>query len=162
MKKILFFLLVAGMAACANNADGEQTETTTKNPQGLEMETYNTILDRHDEIMPRMGNLRQLAKKLTEWKKDAPAEKQAAVESTIAIIEDAEESMMTWMQELGPSNPVKLRETKSHEEIMNQLAIQEEQAASVEKKFSEAFEAAEELLKDRADTKGISLTPQRN
>ncbi|MFZ1703596.1 MAG: hypothetical protein WAT79_04580 [Saprospiraceae bacterium] len=57
---------------------------------------YNEVMAIHDEVMPQMGPMNKLKKKLKTLKEENPESKDVIL-STIVLLENADEGMMDWM-----------------------------------------------------------------
>ena len=83
MNRILLFIIFGLLVACKNK--GTSTES---------QKLYQEIMDIHDEVMPKMGNLRRLSKSL---KKIESFETNVNIQKSLAELDEAHESMMSWM-----------------------------------------------------------------
>ncbi len=97
----------------------------------------------HDEVMPRMSDIVRLKGSLKEMPTDSINEMEAKTAHT--QLEKAEDAMMDWMNKFTP--PGKLRETKSHEEIMDYLQNEKLEITKVRDAMNSSIEAAEQFLK---------------
>ncbi len=91
---------------------------------------YKVVMDIHDEVMPEMGTLRSLAKKieakadsLDSVSVDSPAPK--AMKDAVEDLKKANESMMVWMRQFE-----QLEQGTPHDEAMKYL---EEQKILIQK-----------------------------
>lgn len=68
---------------------------------------YDQVMDIHDEVMPKMDELYQLKKGIQEKlvaTDSAQTEKRQQLETTIHLLDSANEAMMVWMREFNPPN----------------------------------------------------------
>ncbi|HFA47584.1 MAG TPA: hypothetical protein ENJ95_01045 [Bacteroidetes bacterium] len=140
MKKLLttvsMFFLLAFFACNSDNADHLS-----------ENELRDKIMAVHDEVMPKMGEIHNLGKKLKQLSKTQLADEDGAsktIVSAIEYLEKADDGMMDWMGDF--KQPSKLRGNKSHEEIMAYLNGQLKQVNQVKKDINGSIEKAKELL----------------
>jgi len=100
-KRILFMALaVTAFAACS----GEKQETEEDNTEALK----NDVMGIHDEVMPKMGEVTKLkndilkeAEKLAE---EGEEEASNRLKTLAAELEEAGNSMMTWMRQYKPND----------------------------------------------------------
>lgn len=92
------------VAACGNpNRDnpGSSDSDSTSGNEAL----YNSVMDIHDEVMPRTQDLYNLKKKLQDQISANPglsAEEKANLEKRIANLDSVDKMMMDWMHEFSP------------------------------------------------------------
>lgn len=101
---------------------------------------WSAMMKIHDEVMPKTSEIVSL---YTELKKIDPQkitdnEKTAEVQTTIIALEEAEEAMFAWMNEL--KNLKVLRLQKNHEEIMSYLAQETQIIESISNQMIAALE----------------------
>jgi hypothetical protein len=100
--KIAFIVLLGSLVACDKK----------------EKPLYDQVMDIHDEVMPKVGDLYKKRKHLQDSitkTADMPAEKRAEFEKTIQTLETAEKSMMDWMHNFNPPEPT---EKKAYQKYM--------------------------------------------
>lgn len=102
----------------------------------------NEVFAIHDAVMPRMSEIVKLKGKLRELPMDTTNE--AVMRAAISQLEKAEEGMMDWMNKF--TQPEKLRETKSHEEIMQYLSAEKNTISQVRDDMNNSIQVAERLL----------------
>jgi high-affinity Fe2+/Pb2+ permease len=64
---------------------------------------YEEVMKVHDEVMPKMNDIYKLKKELSKKAETATAAEKKKLEETIAALDSASESMMTWMHEFNPT-----------------------------------------------------------
>lgn len=137
---LLFLVSFLFLTACGSN--GTSTEELSKNEQLRE-----EIIEAHDEVMPKMGELKSLEKKAIE----AAEELQAAdpvdtnqVEALKALaydLNEAHEAMFVWMRQYEVEDG-----ERSEEELKSYLDDQLEKVNEVNVKVKDALKKAGELL----------------
>lgn len=95
-------MLFGVLAACGKSGqDGTSTDPQTgRTNQRL----YNEAIDIHDEVMPKMGSLMSLKRKLKDTL-DTPGlteAQQKDFETRIQLLDSAYQSMMEWMRGVYP------------------------------------------------------------
>lgn len=66
---------------------------------------YDQVMDIHDEVMPKMGDIYKLKKSFRDSianTADMTEEKKAEIEQLIQQLDSANSSMMVWMREFNP------------------------------------------------------------
>lgn len=103
----------------------------------------------HDEVMPKMGDLRKARKSLeslaASMRSDTTSIARVQDLTARAIeIEVANEAMMAWMRQY---NPEIMTDGTPHEEVMNYLNEQKDAIEKVRDQMNQALSAGEEVLK---------------
>ena len=104
------------------------------------------VLDIHDEVMPKMRDIENLKKELTERQEslDSLADEQARLlEELTTQLNESGESMMDWMRNYSRE----FKEMK-HEEIMKYLEDQKEKVQEVKERVNNAIDAVHRELED--------------
>lgn len=108
---------------------------------------YDQVMEIHDEIMPKMGDIMKYKKQLKS-KMDAlvenpeeNSERIDALNQAITDLDNSHDEMMGWMREFNPDF-----ESMTSEEIMNYLDEQKVKIEQVGKVTHAALNNAEELL----------------
>ena len=99
MKKIIAILFLTGILMSCTTS----TSTTDENTKAKSETLFDEVMAAHDEVMPKMGDLRKLEKSF-EASLDSITD-QAEVEviqANIKIIQDANANMMAWMRAFKP------------------------------------------------------------
>ena len=147
MKRIIFILTLipaATLFSCQNqeqkesNMDSSAEKTEVSSESEAENILYKEVMAIHDEVMPLMGELMAMNKKV----KQEDSTSQEATELT-ANLEDANEAMMNWMRKFNPNI-----ENMTHEETMNYLEEEKKKIMEVKKKMLSAHDQASTFLQD--------------
>lgn len=105
MKNILKLLLIAVfgvLAACGKS--GKDVPSDDLVAENTNQVLYNEAMDIHDEVMPKMGNLMSLKRKLKDTL-DTPGLTEAQqndFKSRVQLLDSAQKSMMDWMHGVYP------------------------------------------------------------
>lgn len=97
---------------------------------------YKEVMAIHDEVMPLMGDLMAMNKKI----KSQDSTSQEATELSI-YLEEANESMMNWMRKFNPNI-----ENMTHEETMNYLEEEKKKIMEVREKMLSGYDKAAAFL----------------
>jgi succinate dehydrogenase flavin-adding protein (antitoxin of CptAB toxin-antitoxin module) len=130
-----FYALVL-LASCQSNDADRMAE------KALRDEIYAI----HDEVMPKTSEINRLKRQLQKWpdeKLTDPAIKNQ-VQENMALLDKADEGMMSWMNNF--KEPAKLRNSKSHEEIMVYLEAEKVTISQVKSDMLGSIESAKALL----------------
>ena len=84
MIRVLLVLFLFSTLSCTNNK-GTSTES---------QKLYEDVMTIHDEVMPEMGTIRKLSKRL---KKVDGADSNEVIQNALTRLDDAHETMMSWM-----------------------------------------------------------------
>lgn len=105
MKNILKLLLIAVfgvLAACGKS--GKDVPADDLVAENTNQVLYNEAMDIHDEVMPKMGNLMSLKRKLKDTL-DTPGLTEAQqndFKSRVQLLDSAQKFMMDWMHGVYP------------------------------------------------------------
>ncbi len=102
----------------------------------------NEVFAIHDEVMPKMADIVRLKGNLVDFKTDATNE--AEVKTALVQLENAEDAMMSWMNNFKA--PEKMRDSKSHDEIMGYLQSQKVEITKVRDTMNGSIATAERIL----------------
>ncbi len=138
------YALLAGWMLVLASCGGNKAEEQKKQQEGLAKE----VIAVHDEVMPKMGELMSLKKKV-KAKADAwaaaPAEgtdaKTAEAEEIVASLEAADKGMMDWMHEYNGGQGL-----YDHEAIMEYLRGEMEKISKVKEDMLSSMERAKAFL----------------
>ncbi|MEM6395577.1 MAG: hypothetical protein AAF741_04460 [Bacteroidota bacterium] len=142
--------------ACGDTATDAAEEVTTIGEESQEAltpaeveaegEAYKAMVDAHDRVMPRMGEIAQAQIQLrdlmnNEDTTDRFREKAKTLNDGLESIHDG---MMEWMP-AAMVIPDDLRKSKNHEEILAHYAAYDEEMEDMETKLNTYLHSAEEL-----------------
>lgn len=103
--KNLFVILIFSIAliSCSGKSEsqGQAANSEQQSPTDLLKTEVNKV---HDEVMPKMGDLYKLKKRLQEMDTTAatPPERKAEIPGTIQKLDSAYDGMMHWMHQYKP------------------------------------------------------------
>jgi hypothetical protein len=142
MKKLIAsaFILTAflSLLSCGKSGehhhDQESDTTATDNPnQAL----YNQVMEIHDEVMPKTGDIYGLKKELQEkLDKTADGKEKEELKQTISLLDSADHAMMDWMHHFNPAD------TTSQEAAREYLESEMEKIKKVKDLVNESLEKA--------------------
>ncbi|MBI1227860.1 MAG: hypothetical protein GC192_21690 [Bacteroidetes bacterium] len=136
MKKIVFIKITIFSLLLFVGCGGE-------NPEFMQEDSLrNEVFAIHDEVMPKMSDIVRLKGGLIELPTDSITE--PLVKASHTQLEKSEDAMMNWMNNF--KSPEKLRENKSHEEIMAYLQNEKVEIAKVRDEMNSSIEAAERII----------------
>jgi len=108
---------------------------------------YKVVLDKHDEVMPEMGNLVRLTRQIDAilssdtLNTDSISNKNGTLLVLKKDLEDANESMMAWMRQFEP-----VEEGTPHEQVMEYLKNQKIGIELVQQQVENAKQNAEKYF----------------
>jgi hypothetical protein len=100
--KLLFIGVFAGMSACGNSGKDVPSSNTVAENTGQAL--YNEAMDIHDEVMPKMGMLMSIKRKLKDTldTQGLTEAQKRDIENRILLLDSAHKSMMDWMHGVYP------------------------------------------------------------
>jgi len=105
MKSTLLLLLPAFLFLQCGNPARESQSSTDMDSTSANEALYHSVMDIHDEVMPRTDDLYGLKKKLQDQLAANPAmtaEEKAGLEQRIASLDSVSKMMMDWMHHFSP------------------------------------------------------------
>ena len=107
--------------------------------------TWAEMMKIHDEVMPKTSEIVSLYSELKEVdpQKIAANKLSLEVQETIILLEDAEEAMFAWMNQL--KNLKELRSQKTHEEVMIYLKQENQKIESIRNQMLPALKRGYEI-----------------
>jgi hypothetical protein len=154
--KIQFFALLAFffLAACGGDSAtssateemSDEDERYTATELVAQTEAYETMMDAHDRVMPRMGQIAQMQQNLKNSMQAANVSEadMSGMEKANTMLEASYDGMMNWMRELKSVDD--LREMGSQEKIMAYIEGENQKMAVVETQLNEGLTMARDLL----------------
>lgn len=144
-----FFLAACGGDSATSSATeemSEEDERYTATEIAAQTEAYETMMDAHDRVMPRMGQIAQMQQNLKNAMGAAGISEsdKEVMEKAYYMLEASYDGMMTWMRELKSMDD--LREMGSQEKIMAYIQGENQKMALVEKQLNEGMTMARDLL----------------
>ncbi len=139
MKSILSLTFLLFAVACtqkSEHAHHNPGNDTSDNPNQV---LYNEVMDIHDEVMPKMEDLYNLKKDLTDKIASTPtmvAEERQQLEQRIAHIDSVSDLMMVWMRQFNP-----LPDSADHEAARAYLESEMEKIKKVREAMLSTLEA---------------------
>ena len=105
---------------------------------------FRSVMDIHDEIMPRIENIYQLKKQLQDKiaaSTDMAADKKQELEQVIAQLDSADRSMMDWMHTFNP-----LPDSADQEKARAYLESEMEKIKKVRELMNESIGKAKDVV----------------
>ena len=135
-----FLTALVGLLFISSCGDGGKAERETLRDE---------VMAVHDEVMPKMGDLRKTRKSLEALSDSLRSdttntEKLQKLGSRAIEIAVANEAMMGWMRQY---NPEIMEDGTPHEEVMSYLNEQKESIEKVRDQMNQALALGEEALK---------------
>lgn len=145
MKKMIFFFLLSVFAFSAcQSGDKQPSEEELLAEQD---QLWEEVMDAHDEVMPKMSEIKRLERELTSMigeESALDAEAQEKVGQVVQQLSAAGEGMMSWMSQIRQLEP--MREEMDHEQIMEYLKGEKEKITKVQADMLESIEEGTSLL----------------
>ena len=110
-------------------------------------ELYNRVMDTHDEVMPRMGEIERLKRELRDKISKTPdmiLERKEKLEQIISNLDSANRSMMDWMHKFNP-----LPDTADQEKAKTYLESEMTRIENVKELMLQSIQEANEALKEQ-------------
>lgn len=110
---------------------------------------FQTMMDVHDEIMPKMGEVNRLSRELKALEAatdTAKRELMGEIDGAIRALEKADQGMMGWMNLNGGNKLKQLQAEKSHDEIMTYIRHEEETIIQVKENILTSIQQAQNVL----------------
>ena len=113
---------------------------------------WNNMMEAHDRVMPRMGDLYAATKQLIpimEGAKEQNPDLYTQAHEAILALEEAEDGMMDWMNGVKEQPLDSLRAKYDHAGIMANIDRQQVTIEEVEKDFDTSLDNAKSFLEEQ-------------
>ena len=110
-------------------------------------ELYKRVMDTHDEVMPRMGEIERLKRELRDKISKSPdmiQERKEKLEQIISNLDSASRSMMDWMHKFNP-----LPDTADQAKAKSYLEAEMVRIEKVKELMLQSIQEANEALKEQ-------------
>ncbi|MEM9931397.1 MAG: hypothetical protein AAF840_16395 [Bacteroidota bacterium] len=145
MKNVLLTVLLLSLLACGG-------ENGAFSPAEMEAQTkaYQKMMEGHDRVMPRMGEIAQAQKGLADAMKaeGLDDERKTALQATYDQLDNSYDGMMVWMREL--KSPDELLELKDQQKILDYIKGEDADMAVIETQLNKGIEMTKQLLGEDA------------
>lgn len=137
MHKLPLLLLVLTLTACGK---------FSKDEMARQQDAYAGMMEAHDRVMPRMGEMHELEDQLLVFAEDATLNDtlRSQVLAAIENLREADEEMMTWMQAIKPLE--QLQAEMDQQAIMSYLAEEDKKIRIVENAMESSISIAQRQL----------------
>lgn len=150
--KLSLLSLLIGFSACQSTDNKEESEAFDKQMK----ETVQI----HDDVMPKMGEINSMIKKLEAKKEELKSESEEIKDETLRTyddaiknLKDAHDLMMSWMKNFSDSfsrteinDGLQTKDKDSIKAKMKQLNTQYKSAEEMKKAITDALENAQKIL----------------
>lgn len=114
-----------------------------------EKSAFETMMDVHDEIMPKMGEVNQLSRQLKGLEAASDTTNRqlmGEIDNAIRALESADQDMMAWMNVNGGNKLKQLRKNKTHDETMAYILDEEEKIIKIKEDIENSIQQAKNVL----------------
>lgn len=139
-----YLFLISLLIAC-KSGNKQDSDIPFTNPTEEEIQLYRSIIDIHDQVMPKMGEITNLQSKLKAEKHLIPigetSDMRVQINEHLSQLNKGENGMFDWMNEFA-----KLQDLE-RDEVLNFLIIQEDQVRTMADQIESSIAGAQEFLK---------------
>lgn len=150
--RYLSLLLVFGLFLTSCGEDTAAAEKAAmESTRAAQQSAYDAMMEGHDRVMPLMGKITAAQRTIMEQLKgdeELDPSKKDVLEAANEQLEDANDGMMEWMQNLKPLD--ELREKMDNDAIITYIKEEAADIAKVEMSMNAAIGAAAELMGEAA------------
>ncbi|HKK77437.1 MAG TPA: hypothetical protein VJ953_20325 [Saprospiraceae bacterium] len=114
-----------------------------------EESAFQTMMDVHDEIMPKMGEVNQLSRQLKGLSAATDTTKRelmGEIDNAVRSLESADQDMMAWMNVNGGNKLEQLQKEKTHDETMAYILDEEEKIIKIKEDIENSIQQAQNVL----------------
>ena len=151
MRYFTFLFLLTLTVACGDDKVSSDAELQRLEASRVAQEAaYEGMVASHDRIMPMMGQVTASQRAVKEQLAvdGLSDDREDLLEAAYEQLEDAEDDMMSWMQNMKPLET--LRETMDNDAIITYIREESSDIADVEAQINTAIATARELVGDHA------------
>jgi uncharacterized protein YukE len=146
MRNLILLLALAGTVFGIGCGDSNK-DSGSASPVEQQEAAWAKMMEVHDAVMPKMAEMNRVSRELKALAEGLEDKTQLElINNAVENLEAASEGMMVWMGELQQLK--KLREEKSHEEIMDYLNAETEEITQVQEDMLSSLEQGQTLLKE--------------
>jgi len=150
--RYLSLLLVFGLFLTSCGEDTAAVEKAAmESARAAQQSAYDAMMEGHDRVMPLMGKITAAQRTIMEQLKGdetMEASRKEVLTAASEQLEDANDGMMEWMQNLKPLD--ELREKMDNEAIITYIKQEAADIAKVEMSMNAAIGAATEVVGEHA------------
>lgn len=150
------FAVAVLLAACGGQANQDHRESQFNPEQLSEQEAaWADMMEAHDRVMPRMGEIYQATKALIPLMQAAQAEADdyhARAQRAIQNLDAAEDGMMQWMAGIRDQPLDSLRAQYDHAAIMANIDKETIAIEKVEADIESSINTAQALIQERTNS----------
>lgn len=152
MHKIVFVLLLfLGLtSACGDSGQEASSDSKFSEEQlGEQQKLWDELMAVHDEVMPKISNIHKITRQLRnhqETTSGLAADTNQQIEKIVKQLDDADESMFSWMSDLRQLKP--LRDTEKHADIVKYLKAEQEKMDKVRDDMLNSIKDGSGLLEE--------------
>ncbi len=157
MQKYNFFLLLSfGLFVACNGSSTKSDSDSKFSAEELkeQQDLWDDLMIVHDEVMPKISNIHKLGRQLknySETTEDVPNLVKEQIAATVGLLDEADESMFSWMNNLRQLKP--LQDTEKHEDIVIYLRAEQDRMDKVKKDMLISIEKGSMLVQELGITK---------
>jgi len=157
MQKYNFFLLLSlGLFLACNDSSTKSDSGSKFSAVELkeQQDLWDDLMVVHDEVMPKISNIHKLGRQLknySETTEDVPSLVKEQIAATVSLLDEADESMFSWMNNLRQLKP--LQDTEKHEDIVIYLRAEQDRMDKVKKDMLMSIEKGSMLVQELGITK---------
>jgi len=147
--RYLSLLLILGLSLTSCGEDTAAAEKAAMDAARAAQQTaYDAMMEGHDRVMPLMGKITAAQRSIKEALngEELEASKKDVLEAAYEQLEDANDGMMEWMQNLKPLD--ELREKMDNDAIITYIREEAGDIAKVESSMNAALGAAANLVEN--------------
>lgn len=146
MKHSILFILLFTLLSC-----GGEKPPYSPSEVAAQSAAYGEMMEIHDRVMPRMGEIAQAQQGLMTAMETAelPEERKEVLTQTNEQLEAAYDGMMDWMGEL--SSLEELRNGTAHAEILTYIDNENKKMLAIEQSLNEGIKQATQLLTEQVE-----------
>lgn len=152
MHKIVFTLvLLSGLLfACGDGAQKSTADSKFSEQQlGEQQKMWDALMAVHDEVMPKISNIHKLSRLLRNFQETSTGlsgTTTATIDKTVKMLDAADESMFSWMNNLRQLKP--LQDTEKHEDILKYLKSEQEKMNQVKEDMLNSIAEGKKLVEE--------------
>lgn len=157
MQKYNFFLLLSfGLFVACNGSSTKSDSDSKFSAEELkeQQDLWDDLMTVHDEVMPKISNIHKLGRQLKNYSETTEGVSNLVKEqvaATVGLLDEADESMFSWMNNLRQLKP--LQDTEKHEDIVIYLRAEQDRMDKVKKDMLISIEKGSMLVQELGITK---------
>lgn len=147
---LVLFVFLGLTASCGDSSQQSSSDSKFSQEQLNEQQKlWDELMEVHDEVMPKISSIHKISRQLRNHQETTSGlgvEANQQIEKAVEQLDNADESMFSWMNNLRQLKP--LQDTEKHEAIVEYLKSEQEKMNKVRDDMLTSLKDGSSLLEE--------------